>query len=144
MGFTTIIVNDLERLKMDKIKIKRWYHDDCTIGRLSYGSFQCWTLELPSLDNAQDVSCIYAAGGYKGVKHFSPHNGDCIAINNVMDRTNIQIHSGNFTSDILGCILVGDSVKFLNSDGIPDVTNSVRTLGKLLRILPDKFSIEIT
>jgi len=129
---------------MDKIKIKRWYHDDCTIGRLSYGSFQCWTLELPSLDNAQGISCIYAAGGYRGVKHFSPHNGDCIAINNVMDRTNIQIHSGNFTSDILGCILVGDSVKFLNKDGIPDVTNSVRTLGKLLRILPDKFSIEIT
>lgn len=144
MQFKTIIVNNLEDLKMESLKIKRWYHDDCTIGRLSYGDFQCFTLELPSLDNATDISCIYAAGGYRGTKHFSPHNGDCVAINNVMDRTNIQIHSGNYTSDILGCILVGKSVTFLNSDSIPDVTSSKDTLKALLSILPDKFNIEIT
>lgn len=141
--FKTIFVDNIERLKVDRLKIKRWYHDDCTIGRLRFGNFQCWTLELPLLNNATDVSCIYPAGGYRGYKHFSARNGDVIAIDNVMDRTNIQIHSGNYTSQILGCILVGDSVKFLDDDWIPDVTNSKRTLSKLLALLPDKFMIEI-
>lgn len=128
---------------MDKIKIERHYFEDCTIGRLWCGDFQCFTLELPLLDNASNVSCIYPAGGYHGEKHLSPNNGKCIAITNVMDRTNIQIHSGNYTSQIRGCILVGDSIKFLNDDKIPDVTNSKATLKKLLSVLDDNFSIEI-
>lgn len=127
-----------------KLKIKRCYHDDCTIGRLSYGSFQCFTLELPFLDNSKNISCIYAASGYVGKKHYSPNNGNVIAIDNVMDRTHIQIHSGNYTSQIRGCILVGDSVKFLNSDTIPDITNSKATLRELLSVLPNSFEIEIT
>jgi hypothetical protein len=125
------------------LKIKRWYHDDCTIGRLSYGDFQCWTLELPLLDNASNVSCIYPAGGYKGQKHFSPNNGDCIAINNVMDRTNIQVHSANFLRQLRGCIAVGDSIKPSDRDGLPYVTNSKNTLIALLAILPESFNIEI-
>ena len=125
------------------LKIKRWYHDDCTIGRLSYGDFQCWTLELPLLNNASNVSCIYPAGGYKGQKHFSPNNGDCIAINNVMDRTNIQIHSANFLRQLRGCIAVGDSIKPSDRDGLPYVTNSKSTLRALLAILPESFNIEI-
>jgi len=126
------------------IKIKRMYLPQCTLGVLTVGDFRCFTLELPTLDNAPDISCIYAAGGFRGYKHFSPHNGDVIAIDNVMDRTHIQIHSGNFTRDILGCILVGDSIKFLDGDNIPDVTNSRNTLKKLLAELPDTFNIEIS
>lgn len=126
------------------LKIKRWYHYDCTIGRLSYGNFQCFTLELPLLDNKPDISCIYPAGGYVGRKHFSIKNGDVIAIDNVMDRTGIQIHSGNFTHQIQGCILPGDSIKFLDGDKIPDVTNSRITLRQLLRVLPESFNIEIS
>ena len=126
------------------IKIKRMYLPQCTLGVLTVGDFRCFTLELPMLDNAPDISCIYAAGGFRGNKHFSPHNGDVIAIDNVMDRTHIQIHSGNFTRDILGCILVGDSIKFLDGDNIPDVTNSRNTLKKLLAVLPDTFNIEIS
>jgi len=138
-----VILTNIKGLIMN-LKIKRWYHDDCTIGRLSYGNFQCWTLELPMLDNATDVSCIYPAGGYNGSKHYSTKNGDVISINNVMDRTNIQLHSGNYCSQIRGCILVGDSVKFLNNDRIPDVTNSRNTLKALLKVLPNNFRIEIT
>ena len=125
------------------IKIERWYQKDCTLGRLYCGDFQCWTLELPFLDNKTNVSCIYPASGYVGRKHVSPKNGDVIAIDNVMDRTHIQVHSGNYTSQIQGCILVGDSIKFLNDDLIPDVTNSKNTLKKLLSILPEKFNIAI-
>lgn len=128
---------------MNKIKIYRWYHDDCVIGRLTCGDFQCWTLELPLLNNQSNISAIYPAGGYKGHKHYSVKNGDVIAIDNVMDRTGIQIHAGNYTSQIQGCILVGDSVKFLNDDKIPDVTNSKATLKKMLSIVDDNVEIEI-
>ena len=129
---------------MNKIKIKRAYYEDCTIGRLWCGDFQCFTLELPFLDNASNVSCIYPAEAYKGTKHESPSNGSVIAINNVLDRTHVQVHSGNYTSQIRGCILVGDSIKFLNNDKIPDVTNSKNTLKQLLALLDDEFTIEIT
>ena len=141
--FTTIIINDLEKLKVDVLKIKRWYLPDCTLGILTYKDFKCFTLELPWLNNKTNVSCIYE-DSFIGKLHDSPANGDVIAINDVEGRTHIQIHAANFTSQLRGCIAVGDSIKFLNKDGVPDVTNSVRTLGKLLRILPDKFTVKIT
>jgi hypothetical protein len=128
---------------MTDLKITRFYMDDCTLGRLTYGDFQCFTLELPMLDNATNISCIYPNGGFIGRKHFSPSNGDCIAIDNVMNRTNIQIHSANFVRQIKGCIAVGDGIKFIDNDSIPDVTNSVKTLGALLAVLPDTFKIVI-
>ena len=126
------------------IKIKRMYLPQCTLGVLTVGDFRCFTLELPMLDNAPNVSCIYAAGGFRGYKHFSPNNGDVIAIDNVMDRTHIQLHAGNYTRNVRGCILVGESIKFLDGDNIPDVTNSKDTLKKLLHVLPDTFNIEIS
>ena len=140
--FTTIIVNNLDILKMDKLIIERWYRDDCTVGVLTYKDFKCFTLELPWLDNQKNISCI-PAGTYAGSLHDSPANGDVIAISNVKGRTHIQIHSANYTGQLKGCVAAGDSIKFLNKDTTPDVTNSVRTLGKLLRVLPDRFTVEI-
>lgn len=129
---------------MDKLKIQRIPMDDCTLGRLTYGDFQCFTLELPWINNERNISCIPMAAGYKGEKYKSHHNGDCIAITNVLDRTHIQIHSANFTRQIKGCIAVGDSIKFLDNDKIPDITNSKNTLKALLAVLPEFFTIEIT
>ena len=117
--------------------------DDCTLGRLTYGEFQCFTLELPWINNETDISCIPKAAAYKGVKHHSSKNGDCIAITNVLDRTHIQIHSANFVRQIEGCIAVGKGIQFLDGDSIPDVINSRNTLRALLAVLPDSFDIEI-
>ena len=128
---------------MDALRIETWQRKDCTIGVLTYKDFQCFTLELPWLDNQEFISCIPRAGGYKGERFKSNKNGNCIAITNVLNRTHVQIHSGNYTRNVEGCILVGNSVKFLDSDTIPDVTSSVNTLKSLLAILPDTFPIEI-
>ncbi len=122
--------------------IKRLYLPECTVGRLSFGEFKCYTLELPWLNNKQDVSC-FSSGVYLCRKIHSPTHGWCIEVCNVYGRTLIRIHSGNFTSDILGCILVGDSIKDINNDGISDVTNSKKTLRRLMAILPDEFELEI-
>lgn len=124
------------------ITIKRWYHKDCTLGRLQYGGFQCFTLELPDLGNAQNISCI-PAGTYKAFKRKSPKNGLVVELKNVPNRSFIQIHRGNYTRQIEGCILVGSSIAFLDNDQVPDVTNSGVTMDKLLSLLPDEFEVMI-
>ena len=129
---------------MDRMTIYRWYQDDCTIGMLEYRDFKCFTLELPDLYNAKDVSCI-PEGTYKAKIHISPKFGKCLSIPQVKNRTHILIHPGNYaTPDKLqGCILVGDSIKFLNDDQIPDVTNSRTTLKEILSIVPKDFDLHI-
>lgn len=124
------------------IFIDRWYQPDCTLGRLSFGNFKCFTLELPWNNNLNDISCI-PEGKYEAFKRKSPKNGLCVELKSVKGRTNIQIHSGNYTRQIEGCILTGDSIKYLDNDGIPDVTNSRNTLDKMLALLPDVFYVDV-
>ncbi|MGB1299218.1 MAG: DUF5675 family protein [Psychrobium sp.] len=113
-----------------------------TIGVMEYGDFSCYTLELPWINNHQNISCI-PAGTYECVKHMSPRFGDCISIKNVVGRTDVLIHYGNFTGDTLGCILVGESIADIDRDGIMDVASSKRTLEQLMLLMPDKFDIVI-
>jgi hypothetical protein len=124
------------------LTIARFYNSDCTLGRLVLGSFQCFTLELPWLNNANDISCI-PEGFYKAFKRNSPTNGFVIELKDVPNRSYVQIHKGNYTRNVKGCILVGDGIKFLDSDSIPDVTSSSVTLTKLLSLLPEEFEVTI-
>ena len=124
------------------LTIDTWVQDDCTIGRLSYGSFRCLTLELPWKGNQNSISCV-PAGSYNARKYDSPKHGAVILLDDVPERTWVEIHAGNFTRQIQGCILVGDSLKYLDGDSILDVTNSKRTLGRLLALLPEYFAVEI-
>lgn len=125
------------------IKIDTWCQADCTLGRLRYGDFHCFTLELPWLGNSRNVSCI-PAGTYKATKYISPRHGPVLLLHNVVGRTYIEVHTGNFTRQVKGCILVGSGIKYLDNDHIPDVTNSRATLVKLLTLVPDEVAIEIT
>jgi hypothetical protein len=125
------------------ITIDTWKNDDCTVGRLAAGDFQCFTLELPWQNNWRDISCI-PEGAYIATKYDSPKHGNVLLLHNVQNRSLIEIHAGNFTRQIEGCILVGDSIKFLDGDEIPDVTNSKRTLSKLLSLVDDEVTVVIT
>ncbi len=125
-----------------RLTIKRIYQDDCTLGVMNYGSFRCFTLELPYKDNQKNISAI-PEGTYKCNKTVSPKFGDCIAVEGVVGRTYIRIHKGNYTRQIEGCILPGESIADIDNDGTPDVTSSVKTLTKLLAVLPDEFELEI-
>lgn len=127
---------------MADITLKTFSDYDCTIGRLWCGSFQCFTLELPYLNNSVNISCI-PAGVYDYEKRISPKNGHVIELKNVPSRSYIQIHAGNYTRQIQGCVLVGDSIGFLDSDTIPDVLHSKATLEHLLSIAPDSGKIEV-
>lgn len=116
---------------------------DCTIGEIIFEEFKCFTLELPWRLNANNVSCI-PAGEYPVEKYNSPSKGPCLLLSGVPKRSWIEIHSGNFTREIQGCILVGNGLQDIDGDTIPDVINSRKTLDKLLKILPDNTRITIT
>lgn len=117
---------------MKQATISRIYQRDCTIGLLNYGlSKRACTLELPWLGNQSNVSCI-PEGTYLAQYRNSPSNGDVIELKCVPLRSYIQVHSGNYISQIAGCILIGDSLADINKDGTLDVTNSKKTLIEFL------------
>ena len=125
-----------------RVIITRSYKKNCTTGELQYGDFKCKTLELPNLDNKVRVSCI-PESLYRCRKIISPSLGECIDIKDVPGRTYIRIHAGNFTRQILGCVLVGEKLIDFDGDGITDVTSSRKTLSKLMSCLPNSFLLEI-
>lgn len=134
---------------MDKIVIKRTYKDNCTLGDASVLDdknntlFTFKTLELPWLDNKRGISCI-EEGIYTCQKNtWQPKFGNHFDILNTRNRAGVKIHSGNFTHQIRGCILVGSKHLFLDKDKITDISESKLTLAYLFKIMPDKFILEI-
>jgi hypothetical protein len=130
-----------------RIEIFRTYKDDCTIGKgvvLREGKppFEFKTLELPWQHNERRVSCI-PVGVYRAIKHSSPKFKQSFWLQDVDDRSEILIHAGNFTRQILGCILPGDTHADIDGDGTPDVTNSRSTIKKLYELLPNEFETVI-
>ena len=115
------------------IQIRRIYQPDCTLGVLTTNTgLRLFTLELPWRENKSDISCI-PSGEYGAFVRVSPKNGEVIELRGTGTRTNIQIHAGNFVSQIEGCVLVGLSIADINADGTPDVTSSRKALAKLLK-----------
>ncbi len=107
--------------------------------------FNCFTLELPWLNNINRKSCI-PLGEYEcekvGPTEAIPY--DHILIKDVKGRSGICIHIANYYTQILGCIVVGDSHTDMNHDGEADVTNSRTTFRKFMNLLPNEFKLIIT
>ena len=128
-----------------KVEILRTYHPQQTIGEfLIDGAEFCKTLELRWLDNTRCKSCI-PEGTYTVVKRLAHEKRkyNHFHILNVPNRSYILIHTGNYSSQILGCILVGNKHIDMNKDGLLDVANSTITLGKLYDLMPDSFELTI-
>ena len=106
--------------------------------------FKSDTLELPYKNNKHDISCI-PIGTYSVIKvnatakipyqHFF--------LMNVPNRDGICIHRGNYNTDVLGCVIVGNNLADINKDGEQDVVNSAITLDKLLLATPNNFYLTI-
>jgi hypothetical protein len=129
---------------MVDIKLTRLTHrNKSTLGILSIADFECFTLELPWIDNQQNVSCI-PAGDYLYKKRFSPsRKATVIELIDVPGRTHIQIHTGNYTRQIKGCILPGLGLKDIDKDGVFDVTNSGSAFKKIMALSPETGNIEV-
>lgn len=132
-----------------EIEIQRTYSEKATYGELSVIDdhniiFECKTLELPWKDNQRMISCI-PEGEYMvwKMKPTAKRKYEYFWVKDVPGRDSILFHPGNYTSQILGCILPGESHTDLNKDGIKDITNTTATLKILTSILPDKFKLTI-
>ena len=104
--------------------------------------FTCRTLELPWRENQRRISCI-PPGTYECIEHKSPRFGDTVWVQNVKDRSEILIHQGNYHTQTLGCILVGNDFTDINKDGQLDITNSRVTMNQLLAVVPKNFTLTI-
>lgn len=119
-----------------------------TIGKLyALGEYDAvkkeyFSLELPWLDNATNISCI-PLGEYKVTKRWSNKFKHHFHVQDVEGRSYILIHAGNFYTDIEGCILVGMDLKDLDKDGFMDVKDSGDAMEELLKIMPDEFTLTI-
>lgn len=129
--------------------ILRTYNDDCTTGVLvdSLGIHLCVTLERSWLENKNSISCI-PEGTYNVIAYNSPTKGDVWLIQNVPDRSMIEIHSCNWVEQLEGCIGVGDALlaNVMDADGITHkhwISNSKITLAKLKKTMPQGFVLEI-
>jgi len=102
-----------------KVTITRTETDESgTFGKLATDSgFECYTGELPQKNNLPDVSCI-PAGNYGCAMRLSTKHGMCYGVENVPNRTDVEIHAGNFCgdvsaglkTDVLGCIILGRAI----------------------------------
>ncbi len=90
------------------IWINRVYaHTQSMVGALYANNERvCYTLELPWRDNQNNISCI-PVGNYVGSIRTDGNKGWRIELAAVPNRTHVQLHVGNYPSDVLGCILVG-------------------------------------
>jgi hypothetical protein len=85
---------------------------------LTDSGYFCVTGELPWIENSNNDSCI-PSGTYVVNWSFSPkHNKNVYHVQNVPNRSEIEIHSANlmgdtskgYVSQLLGCIAPGKSV----------------------------------
>ncbi|WP_430416849.1 DUF5675 family protein [Marinobacter adhaerens] len=94
-----------------EIEIKRTSHNSNSItGELHVnGKFVSHTLELPYKNNESYVSSI-PAGTYDAYLRYDKDDKWRLQLEDVPNRSGIQIHIGNWPSQIEGCVLVGTKV----------------------------------
>lgn len=128
---------------MTTLTIQRTYYPSYTRGDVltETGEILIKTQELPNLGNKNDISCI-PEGKYICKRFRHPVKGWIYKVLNVVNRSYIYFHSGNFTSEILGCIETGDSYGMIG--GKPAILNSKAALQKLLNYAGDEFTLIIT
>lgn len=128
---------------MKTVDIKTTCWPTRTIGVGMFEDFHFTTLELPRRDNEPFKSCI--PGGYYTAKKIANHPKfkKCFLLMGVPGREGVFAHSGNFTHQIEGCILIGTGLKDIDNDNLLDVTSSVAAIQKLWAMLPDMFRFYI-
>lgn len=118
--------------------IREIYTEDSTIGKLYVNDvFHCFTLEDKVRDvKIKNVTAI-PAGRYKVVVDFSNRFKQLMPLLlNVPNYLGVRIHTGNYSKDTEGCILVG-STKAVNFIG-----NSKKAYAKLLSTITKALKTE--
>lgn len=122
-------------MNVEILRIKDLLNDGTRGALRIEGRFQCYTLELPWKDNQKDISCI-PLGNYvcSKVKNVYTRHGSLIPvtfeIKDVPNRSGVLFHAGNFLTETLGCVLLGEAA----AHG-PSVLSSGLAFAKFLETL---------
>lgn len=113
-----------------------------TRGFLTAGDLGLYTIELPDKNNQVNISRI-PNGLYTWKKFNSPSKGSVILLEDVPNRSMIEIHIANYVTEIRGCISVGKHAVDINGDGVIDNSSSGKAMKELLDIVADKGIISV-
>ncbi len=123
-------------------------YDEVIIGSISFErdgreAYRSHTLELPWRNNERNVSCV-PAGTYELLKRdFGKYyeaykrrwnHQFSLQVDEVPDRGDILIHTGNTADHTRGCILVGDAVR-KPTGGVPSIGASRNAYARLMHEL---------
>jgi len=78
-----------------------------TFGWLTAGTFTCYTVERPWVENKPFVSCIPEGCYDLAPTTFNRGGYRTLEVANVDGRTDILFHRGNTYADVQGCIALG-------------------------------------
>jgi hypothetical protein len=114
-----------------ELVIFRTYHTDGTNGALyANSSFQCYTIELPWVNNLPRLSCI-PEGRYELKKRYSPKFKDHLLVKGVPGRSLVLLHPANDAlKELKGCIAPVSSL-----DGAGKGSDSRKAFKKLLQLV---------
>jgi len=107
------------------------FFDDRTIGRLEHDGQFFWTVEKPWKNNEPFVSCIPAGTYSMGLRDSPKFGPNTWEVLDVPNRSHILFHVGNHSSDVVGCIALGDSL-FSNLEGVGNSRKAVDRFKELL------------
>lgn len=137
-----------ERVYLPEQTLGSWYESDKALNREPL----CKVLELPWLDNANNISCI-PEGKYLVTNEPPILKGDKwgrkerpyqhFRIHDVPGRRGILVHRITYVKDLKGCQGVGSRFMDINKDGILDIEGSSRKLEWLTQYLPERFWLKI-
>lgn len=96
-------------VKMEILLERFCYHPEGTLGVLTVGGEEFYTVERPWEHNLPRISCI-PEGEYEMKRRKSPKFGWCWEVKDVPNRTYILFHSANFPDELQGCIAPGMSL----------------------------------
>jgi hypothetical protein len=123
------------------IHLARYYqpvHLDTTLGEMDVHGVTFWTVERGWHNNAVDVSCVPEGTyllkrgvWYRGEREDVP----TFEIVPVIGRSEIKIHYANESSELRGCLGIGDGVGWVH--GRLAVLNTVEAHHRFMRIMQD-------
>ena len=124
--------------------------DEGTFGSFAINQFRCVSAELPNRNNKVGVSCIPVGDYVCRWLYSNEHKRNIYHITDVPNRTDIEIHSGNWAgditkglkSDVKGCCILGNKIEIIEGQkGITDSKDILARFEKLMGGAPFKLII---
>ena len=89
-------------------------------------------------NNQNSISCIPKGEYVLKLEYSDRFKRNLWEVYGVPNRSEIKFHAANYWKQLNGCIALGNKHRDINSDGDPDVTSSVNTMGYFHSLMTGK------